>query len=97
MTLKRLSLSVFGGVSILFLSLVLGLILTRTGHSDAAQSFIKYTLGWAFSLLGFIFDTCPGSEQRWTAIFLSWFVNIVSYSFVIYSIQLWWAKRTKPS
>jgi predicted permease len=95
--MKRLLFSVLGGVLILFLLLLIGLTFTWTGHPDAAESFIKYTLRWAFTPLGLFLDIRPGSGQRWAAIFLSWFLNVAVFSFLLYLLQWWWARRKSPA
>jgi hypothetical protein len=93
MNLKRLLFSVLGAILVVIISLFLGLIVQRAGYEHEAQSFINYTLGWAFWLVGFILDNRPNSKQWWVAMFLSWVLNIGVFSLIIYLVQLGWAKR----
>ena len=81
----------FGGFLVVVIFLLFGLILQWTGHPIGAQSFIKYSLAWAMWPLGFILDTRPG--HRWPAIFVSWFIDFMVYSFMIYLVQLLWNRK----
>ncbi len=95
MYIKRLFLSVLGGFLVIIVFLFLGLVVQRTGHPLAAQSFNKYSLRWAMWPLSFVMDT--GQRNKWLAISLSWCINLIVYALVIYFVQLLWSKRTRPN
>jgi hypothetical protein len=93
MSLKRLLISVLAAVSIVIISLIPGLIVREAGYENESQTFIGYTLGWAFWLVGFFPDNRPDSRQWWAAVLLSWVLNIGVFSLIIYLVQLWRSKR----
>lgn len=85
--MKRILISVLGGILTLILLISIGLILRLTGNLDIAIIFIKYTVGWSMYMLHFSSDFNYSNDIGPTSeIYKSWLINIAIYSLLIYLI-----------
>lgn len=94
--MKRILFSILGGILALILFISIGLILRQIDYLNAAQAFIKYTVGWSIYLLHPSDFNYPNDIGTTSEIYKSWMINIFVYSLLIYigmSFRAWWNSR----